>query len=215
VAFRRDYFTSGRGADLIGYLQTNPPQVVVLREMSASGVAGAMPAGETLDARHFLRVVKRPAAMQAPKRIHILGASGSGTMSLASAIARRYGHRHLDTDDFFWMPTNPPFREKRPREQRIVLLRGALLESAAWVLSGSLCGWGDSLIPEFELVVFLAVPTPVRLMRLRTREMQRYGEHAICQGENFMITTSNSSNGPAVTIQVAWKSEVALCTSAG
>jgi adenylate kinase family enzyme len=120
--------------------------------------------------------------VQLPNRIHIVGASGSGTTSLASAIATRYGHRHLDTDDFFWKPTSPPYREKRPREERLPLLRQALLESGPWVLSGSLCGWGDSLIPEFELVVFLAVPTPVRLMRLRARETERYGQHAIMPG---------------------------------
>ena len=116
------------------------------------------------------------------RRIHIVGASGSGTTSLASAIAARCGHRHLDTDDFFWMPTRPPYREIRPQEERLTLLRQALRESGSWVLSGSLCGWGDSLIPQFELVVFLAVPTAVRLVRLRAREIERYGEQAIAPG---------------------------------
>jgi adenylate kinase family enzyme len=120
--------------------------------------------------------------MPIPNRIHILGASGSGTTSLASEIARDYGHTHLDTDDFFWLSTSPPYRLKRPREERITLLQQALLESTSWVLSGSLCGWGDPLIPQFELVVFLAVPTPVRLMRLRARDIKRYGEHAIMPG---------------------------------
>jgi adenylate kinase family enzyme len=117
-----------------------------------------------------------------PERIHIVGASGSGTTTLASAIATRYGHRHLDTDDFYWMPTNPPFRVTRPPEERLALLRRALLEPGAWVLSGSLCGWGDPLIPRFELVVFLAVPTEVRLARLRAREIERYGARAIAPG---------------------------------
>ena len=116
------------------------------------------------------------------QRIHIVGASGSGTTSLASAIAARCGRRHLDTDDFFWMPTSPPYREIRSQEERLTLLRQALQESGSWVLSGSLCGWGDSLIPQFELVVFLAVPTAVRLMRLRAREIERYGEQAIAPG---------------------------------
>jgi adenylate kinase family enzyme len=120
--------------------------------------------------------------MHLPNRIHILGASGSGTTSLASAIADKYGHSRLDTDNFFWAPTNPPFREKRPRDQRLALLRQALLSSVPWVLSGSLCGWGDSLIPEFDLVVFLVIPTPVRLARLRAREIARYGHQAIAAG---------------------------------
>lgn len=120
--------------------------------------------------------------MQLPNRIHILGASGSGTTSLAVTLAARYGHRHLDTDDCFWMRTDPPYREQRPREERLSLLRQALRASNSWVLSGSLCGWGDSLIPEFELVVFLAVPTPIRLARLREREVARYGRQAIAEG---------------------------------
>ena len=117
-----------------------------------------------------------------PARIHTVGASGSGTTSLAAEIAGRYGHRHLDTDDFYWRRTDPPYREKRPPEERLASLRAALHEAKRWVLSGSLCGWGDPLIPEFELVVFLAVPTPVRLGRLRAREIERYGRRAIARG---------------------------------
>jgi adenylate kinase family enzyme len=120
--------------------------------------------------------------MRLPGRIHILGASGSGTSLLAVEIARRYGHRHLDTDDYYWRPTSPPFREKRPADERLALLRRALRESSAWVLSGSLCGWGDPLVPEFQLVVFVYVPTPIRLARLARRELGRYGAEAIAPG---------------------------------
>lgn len=120
--------------------------------------------------------------MRLPNRIHIVGASGSGTSSLAVEMATRYGHRHLDTDDYFWLQTVPPYREKRPRGERLALLRQASRDSKSWVLSGSLCGWGDPLISEFELVVFLSVPTPVRLARLRVRESERYGQDAIAPG---------------------------------
>jgi adenylate kinase family enzyme len=129
-------------------------------------------------------------------RIHIFGASGSGTSSLAAALALRHGHRHLDTDDYFWIPTDPPFRQIRPRAERLARLGSALDQSPTWVLSawrgaaegepsgytGSLCGWGDPLIPRFDLLVFLLVPTPVRLARLRAREEQRYGATAIAPG---------------------------------
>lgn len=120
--------------------------------------------------------------MQMPNRIHIFGASGSGTSSLASALAASHGHRHVDTDDFYWLPTEPPYAQARPREVRLALLRSALAQSPSWVLSGSLCGWGDPLIPEFDLVVFLVAPTQVRLTRLRAREAVRYGRDAIAPG---------------------------------
>src|SRR5262245_11902457 len=115
-------------------------------------------------------------------RVHILGASGSGTTTLAAAVAERLGHTHLDTDDFFWLPTQPKFLEIRPREERIALLASALDRAGRWVLSGSLCGWGDVFIPRFELVVFIYIPSDVRLARLAQREAGRYGADAIAPG---------------------------------
>lgn len=45
------------------------------------------------------------------KHIHILGASGSGTTTLARALAVKTGYAHFDTDDYFWLPTKVPFTE--------------------------------------------------------------------------------------------------------
>src|SRR5207244_6937746 len=87
--------------------------------------------------------IEGQATLRLPNRIHIVGASGSGTSSLAVEMATRYGHRHLDTDDYFWLQTVPPYREKRPREERLALLRQASRDSKWWVLAGSLCCWGD------------------------------------------------------------------------
>ena len=109
-------------------------------------------------------------------RIHVVGASGSGTSTLARALAARLGAEPLDTDDFFWLPTDPPFRKIRERAERQALLGAALDDHPAWVLSGSLCGWGDMFIPRFELVVFLWLAPEIRLARLRARERERYGE---------------------------------------
>jgi adenylate kinase family enzyme len=101
-------------------------------------------------------------------RIHITGASGTGTTTLGRALARELECAHLDSDDYYWVPTRPPFREKREPAERVRLLERDLGD--AWVLSGSLTGWGDPLIPRFTAVVFLWVPTELRLARLRARE---------------------------------------------
>ena len=115
-------------------------------------------------------------------RIHIVGASGSGTTTLGSALATQLETLHLDADDYFWSPTDPPFQAPRPRGDRKSLLASDLRDRKSWVLSGSLCGWGDFLIPRFQLVVFLWVPPDVRLARLRTRETARFGARALAPG---------------------------------
>jgi hypothetical protein len=55
----------------------------------------------------------------------------------------------------------------------------------AWVLSGSLCGWGDVAIPLFELVVFLWIPPDIRMARLRRREHKRFGERILPGGDMY------------------------------
>jgi adenylate kinase family enzyme len=108
-------------------------------------------------------------------RVHLLGASGSGTTTLGRALAATLGCPHLDTDNYFWLPTDPPFRQPRPLPDRRAILAADLAREDGWVLSGSLCGWGDLFVPWFDLVVFLRVPSSIRLARLAARERRRYG----------------------------------------
>ena len=108
--------------------------------------------------------------------IHIFGASGSGTTTLGKAIAERFGYVHMDTDDYFWMPTDPMFTTKRPADERIHLMKADIEKYKNVVISGSLCDWGDVLIPYFDLVIRVETDTPTRLARLKAREYARFGE---------------------------------------
>ena len=109
------------------------------------------------------------------KRIHILGASGSGTTTLGKELSKEIGYSHLDTDDYFWIKTNPPYTIKRPVEERVDLIRKDIKNNDRWILTGSLCGWGDIFIPYFDLVVYLRIPKEIRMKRLLERENMRYG----------------------------------------
>jgi adenylate kinase family enzyme len=116
------------------------------------------------------------------QRIHITGASGAGVTTLGRSLANALAAPHHDTDDYFWLPTTPPFREKRDAADRLRLMRQLFLPRAEWVLTGSLQGWGDPLISYFDMVVFLYTPKEVRLKRLRDRETARFGAEAVAPG---------------------------------
>lgn len=122
------------------------------------------------------------------EKIHILGASGSGTTTLGAALSNILGCSHFDTDDFYWIKTQPPFRTPRPRPERQHLLQSALASDSSWVLSGSLCGWGDFAIPRFDLVVFLWIPQETRMRRLEARECERYGEDILNPADSRYAT---------------------------
>ena len=108
-------------------------------------------------------------------RIHIFGASGSGTTTLGQALAARLGGRHLDTDAYYWVPTDPPFTHKRDPSERVAMIQHDTADVARWVLSGSLCSWGDPLLASFTLAIFVRLEPQARLRRLRNRETQRHG----------------------------------------
>jgi adenylate kinase family enzyme len=149
------------------------------------------------------------------RRIHLVGASGSGTTTLGRALAQHLGVPHFDADDYYWLPTEPKFEQVRDRAVRQALLGNDLDHHPSWVLSGSLCGWGDLFIPLFDLVIFCAVPSDVRLERLRSRERERYGADAIAPGgrlrakyEAFIAWASSYEDGPITersrTMHEAW-----------
>jgi adenylate kinase family enzyme len=135
-------------------------------------------------------------------RIHITGASGAGVTTLGRALANAAALPHHDTDDYFWQPTTPPYRDEREPAVRLRLMGEMFLDRPAWVLTGSLNGWGDPVIPFFDLVVFLRADRDVRLQRLRAREALRYGAEAVAPGgprhestEEFVEWASHYDDG--------------------
>lgn len=107
--------------------------------------------------------------------IHIFGASGSGTTTLGRLIGGLPGWTHLDSDDYFWLPTDPPFTQKRPRAERVPLIQRDMDAAQNVVLTGSLVDWGDALIPRFTLCIRTTLETSLRLERLHQREWARFG----------------------------------------
>ncbi len=119
-------------------------------------------------------------------RIYITGASCAGVTTLGASLASLAGLQHLDVDDFYWLPTNPPFTTKRPPVERVELMQQTLAADD-WVLTGSLTGWGDALLRDVDLIVFVTTPTPVRLQRLAARERQRFGDRIDPGGDMHAI----------------------------
>ena len=131
-----------------------------------------------------------------------MGASGAGVTTLGRALADRLAVPHHDTDDYYWRLTAPPYREKRPAAERLRLMEELFVGRLDWILIGSLDGWGDPIVPYFDLVVFLNAPTAVRLERLRDREARHFGADAVAPGgwrhpetEEFVEWASHYDDG--------------------
>ncbi len=102
-----------------------------------------------------------------------MGASGTGTTTLARAVADHWSVPHADADDYFWVPTDPPYTQKRHEDVRLALMRDVFVPREAWVLSGSMVGSGDPVVARCDAVVFLTLDHEERLRRLERREAIR------------------------------------------
>lgn len=130
----------------------------------------------------------RPPGRINMQHIHIYGAPGSGVTTLGRELAQLLGYRHFDVDDYHWFTTDPePYRRRRNPDHRRQLLTTDLDNTDKWVLSGSLCGWGDVFVPRFDGVIWCWLPVEIRLERIRQREFQRYGDRILPGGDLFSV----------------------------
>lgn len=117
--------------------------------------------------------------------IHIYGASGSGTTTLGKRICSELDYTFMDTDDYFWLPTNPKYIEKRDIVERIRIMKDDIFNSENAVISGSLMDWGDVLIPQFTLVVRIETNADIRIERLKNREKKTFRERIEVGGDMY------------------------------
>lgn len=136
-------------------------------------------------------------------RINIVGASGTGKSTLAKALSERLGVPLFESDDYYHLPSDPPYSKQRPLKDRLRLIKRDLGGCPSWVLSGCVAGWGGDPGISYSLVVFLYVPPQLRLERLLQREQARFGARILPGGNmnrthsEFMEWTAGYDSGAA------------------
>ncbi len=95
---------------------------------------------------------------------------------------------HADADDYFWWPSDPPYTSERPPADRVALMQQVFIPRRAWVLSGSMLGWGQSVVEGCDAVVFLTLNPTERMARLEARERVRRSQRPVDEGalETFL-----------------------------
>jgi len=103
-----------------------------------------------------------------------------GASTLGSELSLLLPYVNFDGDDYFWIEK---FTKPREPKERLRLLKADLERQKQWILSGAVCGWGDELKSDFDLVIFLSIPKDIRLQRLKERELRRYGDEILPGGK--------------------------------
>ncbi|MDN3547058.1 AAA family ATPase [Mucilaginibacter aquaedulcis] len=151
-------------------------------------------------------------------KILIMGASCAGSTTLGAALAKQLGYVVFDSDEYFWEKSVVPFTVKRNPELRNNMMISDTAKHDNWILSGSMVSWGEVWLHTFDLVVFLCIPHDIRMQRLHTRELERYGDLIFTDPvraknyQDFVQWASgyddNTTNGRTLQIHEAWLSKV-------
>jgi adenylate kinase family enzyme len=134
-------------------------------------------------------------------RITIMGASGTGKTTLATALAQRLTLQVFDTDFYYHYQTDPPFQKQRTSEERNSFLVQDLAKHESWIVSGNVPCWEPTPNLDYTLVVFLYLTPQLRMERLKTRETKLYGARISAGGDmeqihrEFMDWTSGYDSG--------------------
>jgi hypothetical protein len=142
----------------------------------------------TLCERGSARTLER---VEVSMRVLVTGASGSGTTTLGRALSEELKVAFFDVDDYFWLPTDPPYQQQRDSSARLSLLVADLTKVPRSVTSGSVINWGAEIEDSFSFIAFLALQPELRLSRLREREVARFGR----ANEKFLQEAAHYDNG--------------------
>lgn len=102
------------------------------------------------------------------RRIVVVGSTGAGKTSLATALSSRLGIPHVELDSLHWeadwTPASTPAFRVRVSEA---------LASDAWVVDGNYGSVRDLVWPRAETIVWLDYGLPIIMWRLTRRTLQR------------------------------------------
>lgn len=102
-------------------------------------------------------------------RVLVVGTTGSGKTTVASAIAKHLGARHVELDSLHWEPGWVEAETEQFRQRAL-----AATTSERWVVCGNYWSKLDDLLwSRADTVVWLDLPLPILLWRLVQRTVRR------------------------------------------
>lgn len=117
--------------------------------------------------------------------ILIFGPNGSGKTTLGRELARKLNCKHMDVEDYYFLPSNIPYTVSRTKDEVIPLMLADVEKYGKFVLSAVTGDFGEKIISKYDLAVCITVPRDIRIERIKQRAVDKYGERVLPGGDMF------------------------------
>ncbi|MBQ4354438.1 MAG: AAA family ATPase [Clostridia bacterium] len=109
--------------------------------------------------------------------ICVCGLNGCGKTTLGSALAAALGGKHMDIENYYFLPSDIPYSVYRTREEAAELFRADAEKYQRFVFSAVNGNMGEEGNRYYTHIVYLRVPLPIRMERIITRAEEKFGSH--------------------------------------
>ena len=119
------------------------------------------------------------------KGILVFGANGCGKSTLGRELARILQYKHMDIEDYYFVKSETPYSEARPREECIALMLDDIKKYDSFVLSAVDGNFGEKINAMYNYAVYLSAPLQIRLERVKRRSYEQFGDRVCSGGDLF------------------------------
>ncbi|HVT90620.1 MAG TPA: hypothetical protein VHD56_17325 [Tepidisphaeraceae bacterium] len=107
-----------------------------------------------------------------PRRIHIIGSTGSGKTHIAGILSRKLSIPAFDLDDLFWDRTSPTYGVRAAENVRSLKLM-EIVARDEWIIEGVYHQWVGASFDRAEIIVALVPSAWLRDFRIIRRFINR------------------------------------------
>lgn len=118
--------------------------------------------------------------------ILMCGLNGAGKSTLGKALADRLNYRFIDNEDLYFPKTDPDYMyaTERTRAEVEELLLSEIKTHENFVFTSVKGDYGNAL-PFFNFAVLVSVPREIRLQRVKSRSLRKFGDRVLPGGDLY------------------------------
>lgn len=120
-----------------------------------------------------------------PRGIIIFGANGSGKSTIAAKVAMQLNFKHMDIEDYHFIPSTIPYTKSRSRDECLSLMLEDMEKYNNFVLSAVKGDFGHEIESMYKMAVHLEAPKETRVLRVKERSHLKHGERVISGGDMY------------------------------